>query len=148
MAANRTRRLRARLRAWLGISSQHSKSKKKNINSSVQTIQRDAQKQSSPSHQPAQPPRVEVAVVPLLDQGETPAGVLSKAIVSLSWIMAALNKGPAKSNNAESETSTVASVITNVVNTMAAVPDRVKPRRICSYHVYATTAAVASFLNR
>ncbi|KAK4457564.1 hypothetical protein QBC42DRAFT_291466 [Cladorrhinum samala] len=56
--------------------------------------------------------------------------------------MATLNLG-----SCINETSTVASTILNIVNAMAAVPDRVKPSTICTYHVCATTTAVGNFIN-
>ncbi|KAK4158987.1 hypothetical protein QBC43DRAFT_339534 [Cladorrhinum sp. PSN259] len=121
-----------RLRTWFGIFSKHAKSKRENNNSSFQTVQ---------------PSGIEVAVVPVLDEGETTVGVLSKALVALLWVMAKLNEDSAKSNNAESQAKALALVITNVINAMPSVPDQVKPRRICLYHVHATTTVIANFLN-
>ncbi|KAK4203893.1 hypothetical protein QBC40DRAFT_250737 [Triangularia verruculosa] len=115
-----TNRIR-RLRAWLGISSRS----KENFQSSD----------------------IEVTVIPLLDDGETTAGVLFKALRMLSWVMAKMNGGSVKSNNLESERRAIANAITDIVNAMARVPDQAKPGRICCYHVYATSTAIANFPN-
>ncbi|KAK4200740.1 hypothetical protein QBC40DRAFT_253745 [Triangularia verruculosa] len=91
--------------------------------------------------QHAQATDINVVVIPALDDNLTTAIAISRGLLELSWLV---QMGYDKEKKS---TSTITTAITNVVNTMATVPDAAKPRRVCGYHVYATSTAIANILH-
>ncbi|KAM7195351.1 hypothetical protein V8F20_007570 [Naviculisporaceae sp. PSN 640] len=89
--------------------------------------------------------RSEISVIPLLDDNDTATSAIAKGLMRLSYVMGRTNE--ISSCQTCNVTSTIANIVINVINTMAAVPDEQKPRRIHAYHVYATRTGIASYIN-
>ncbi|KAM7182550.1 hypothetical protein V8F20_012868 [Naviculisporaceae sp. PSN 640] len=89
---------------------------------------------------------LEVKVIPVCENYDTPASTLSKGLVRLSKAMVAMNGLPSVKST-PGETGAMASLIINALNIIATVPTKDRPERISSYHVYATRTGMATFFN-
>ena len=79
-------------------------------------------------------PIVELTVIPALDDNDTVTSAIAQGLIAFSLAMAMLRNEKINVKAIKD----MAAIVINVVNTMTTVPDSVKSRRICAYHVYAT----------
>lgn len=91
---------------------------------------------------------LEVTVIPVCEKDNTvtPTSAISKGLIRLSQAMEAMNSLPTV-KTMPGETGLMASFINNALDIMATVPDKDRPERIYTYHVYATRTGIATFFN-